>query len=529
MFECFKKYNYFCPTKQHNIMNSTKKIASALISVFDKTGLEPIVKALHQNNVTIYSTGGTETFIKDLGIPVVAVEDITSFPEILGGRVKTLHPMIFGGILNRQDNEGDVKQMQEFKIPQIDLVIVDLYPFEKTVATGASEADIIEKIDIGGISLIRAAAKNFKDTAIVPSVDQYAPFLNFYTENNGATTLANRKLLAARAFNVSSHYDGAIFNYFNQEQEEPVLKISEQNGQVLRYGENPHQKGFFYGDFDKIFTKLHGKELSYNNLLDVDAAVNLMNEFKGGNPTFAILKHNNACGLATRNTMVAAYLDALAGDPTSAFGGVLIANGKIDVATAKEINNLFCEVVIAPSYEPEAIAILEEKKNRIILVLNDIALPQTTVRTCLNGVLVQDKDGVTDSKAHLTTVTKTAPTAEEIEDLLFASKICKHTKSNTIVFAKNRQLFASGTGQTSRVDALQHAIEKATSFKFDLKGAVMASDAFFPFPDCVEIADNAGITAVIQPGGSIKDDLSITYCDAHKMAMVFTGIRHFKH
>ena len=508
-------------------MNSTKKIASALISVFDKTGLEPIVKALHQNNVTIYSTGGTETFIKNLDIPVVAVEDITSFPEILGGRVKTLHPKIFGGILNRQDHSGDVQQMQEFNIPQIDLVIVDLYPFEKTVASGANEADIIEKIDIGGISLIRAAAKNFKDTVIVPSVEEYASFLNFYTENNGATTLENRRLLATKAFHVSSHYDGAIFNYFNTD--ETYLKTSVANGQILRYGENPHQKGFFFGDFDQMFTKVHGKELSYNNLLDVDAAVNLMNEFKKDEPTFAILKHNNACGLASRSTMKQAYLDALAADPTSAFGGVLIANGKIDLATAEEINKLFCEVVIAPAYDQEAIDVLEEKKNRIILIINEVELPQKNVRTCLNGVLVQDKDNVTDSKSHLTTVTNAAPTADEIEDLLFASKICKHTKSNTIVFAKNKQLCASGTGQTSRVDALKQAIEKATSFEFDLSGAVMASDAFFPFPDCVEIANKAGITAVIQPGGSIKDELSINYCNDNNMAMVFTGIRHFKH
>ena len=513
--------------KQHNLMNTTKKIASALISVFDKTGLEPIVKALHQNNVTIYSTGGTETFIKSFGIPVVAVEDITSFPEILGGRVKTLHPKIFGGILNRQDHSGDVQQMQEFNIPQIDLVIVDLYPFEKTVASGASEADIIEKIDIGGISLIRAAAKNFKDTVIVPSVEEYASFLNFYTENNGATTLENRRLLATKAFHVSSHYDGAIFNYFNTD--ETYLKTSVANGQILRYGENPHQKGFFFGDFDQMFTKVHGKELSYNNLLDVDAAVNLMNEFKGDEPTFAILKHNNACGLASRSTMKQAYLDALAADPTSAFGGVLIANGKIDLATAEEINKLFCEVVIAPAYDQEAIDLLEEKKNRIILIINEVELPQKNVRTCLNGVLVQDKDNVTDSKSHLKTVTNSAPTADEIEDLLFASKICKHTKSNTIVFAKNKQLCASGTGQTSRVDALKQAIEKATSFEFDLTGAVMASDAFFPFPDCVEIANKAGITAVIQPGGSIKDELSINYCNDNNMAMVFTGIRHFKH
>ena len=513
--------------KQHNLMNTTKKIASALISVFDKTGLEPIVKALHQNNVTIYSTGGTETFIKSFGIPVVAVEDITSFPEILGGRVKTLHPKIFGGILNRQDHSGDVQQMQEFNIPQIDLVIVDLYPFEKTVASGASEADIIEKIDIGGISLIRAAAKNFKDTVIVPSVEEYASFLNFYTENNGATTLENRRLLATKAFHVSSHYDGAIFNYFNTD--ETYLKTSVANGQILRYGENPHQKGFFFGDFDQMFTKVHGKELSYNNLLDVDAAVNLMNEFKGDEPTFAILKHNNACGLASRSTMKQAYLDALAADPTSAFGGVLISNGKIDLATAEEINKLFCEVVIAPAYDQEAIDLLEEKKNRIILIINEVELPQKNVRTCLNGVLVQDKDNVTDSKSHLKTVTNSAPTADEIEDLLFASKICKHTKSNTIVFAKNKQLCASGTGQTSRVDALKQAIEKATSFEFDLTGAVMASDAFFPFPDCVEIANKAGITAVIQPGGSIKDELSINYCNDNNMAMVFTGIRHFKH
>jgi phosphoribosylaminoimidazolecarboxamide formyltransferase/IMP cyclohydrolase len=508
-------------------MNSTKKIASALISVFDKTGLEPIVKALHQNNVTIYSTGGTETFIKNLDIPVVAVEDITSFPEILGGRVKTLHPKIFGGILNRQDHSGDVQQMQEFNIPQIDLVIVDLYPFEKTVASGASEADIIEKIDIGGISLIRAAAKNFKDTVIVPSVEEYASFLNFYTENDGATTLENRRLLATKAFHVSSHYDGAIFNYFNTD--ETYLKTSVANGQILRYGENPHQKGFFFGDFDQMFTKVHGKELSYNNLLDVDAAVNLMNEFKGDEPTFAILKHNNACGLASRSTMKQAYLDALAADPTSAFGGVLIANGKIDLTTAEEVNKLFCEVVIAPAYDQEAIDLLEEKKNRIILIINEVELPQKNVRTCLNGVLVQDKDNVTDSKSHLKTVTNSAPTADEIEDLLFASKICKHTKSNTIVFAKNKQLCASGTGQTSRVDALKQAIEKATSFEFDLTGAVMASDAFFPFPDCVEIANKAGITAVIQPGGSIKDELSINYCNDNNMAMVFTGIRHFKH
>ncbi|MDK2771956.1 MAG: bifunctional phosphoribosylaminoimidazolecarboxamide formyltransferase/IMP cyclohydrolase [Flavobacterium sp.] len=508
-------------------MTTTKNIKSALISVFDKTGLEPIVKALHQNQVTIYSTGGTEAFIKGLGIPVVPVETVTDYPSILGGRVKTLHPKIFGGILNRQDNESDVQQMEEFNIPQIDLVIVDLYPFEKTVASGASEADIIEKIDIGGISLIRAAAKNFKDTVIVASVEQYTEFLNYYTEENGATTIEQRRVLATKAFHVSSNYDTAIFNYFNTD--ETYYKASVANGQTLRYGENPHQKGFFFGDFDAMFTKLNGKELSYNNLLDVDAAVNLMNEFKNDLPTFAILKHNNACGIATRSSMKEAYIDALAGDPTSAFGGVLIANGNIDLATAEEIHSLFCEVIIAPSFDEDAVQLLVEKKNRIILVIKEVELPKKQVRTCLNGVLIQEKDNITDNKELLKTVTKTEPTNQEIEDLLFASKICKHTKSNTIVLAKNKQLCASGTGQTSRVDALRQAIEKANAFNFDLKGAVMASDAFFPFPDCVEIADNAGIKAVIQPGGSIKDELSINYCDEHNMSMVFTGVRHFKH
>ena len=510
-------------------MTTTKTIKSALISVFSKDGLEPIVRKLHEQNVIIYSTGGTEEFINNLGISVVSVEDVTSFPEILGGRVKTLHPKIFGGILNRQENLSDIQEMIDFEIPQIDLVIVDLYPFEKTVASGANEQDIIEKIDIGGISLIRAAAKNFKDTVIVASVSEYSLLLDFISTQNGGTTLAQRRKLATKAFNTSSHYDSAIFNYFNQNHEEAVLKISEQNGQVLRYGENPHQKGFFFGEFEKMFTKLHGKELSYNNLLDVDAAVNLIAEFRNNEPTFAILKHNNACGLATRSTMTAAYLAALACDPTSAFGGVLIANLSIDSATAKEINLLFCEVVIAPSFDEEAIAILSEKKNRIILVQNEVTLPQTNVRTCLNGVLVQEKNNITDNKTHLNYVTNSKPSEQEIDDLLFASKICKNTKSNTIVFAKNSTLIASGTGQTSRVDALKQAIDKATTFGFDLHGTVMASDAFFPFPDCVEIAHKAGITAVIQPGGSIKDELSINFCNENKVAMVFTGTRHFKH
>src|SRR5690554_7442763 len=382
-------------------MDNSKKIQTALISVFSKEGLAPIVQKLNEQGVKIYSTGGTEKFINDLGIDVIAVEDITEYPSILGGRVKTLHPKVFGGILNRQDNEGDKKEMEQYSIPQLDLVIVDLYPFEKTVASGASEEDIIEKIDIGGISLIRAAAKNFKDTVCVSSVSDYSEFLELISEKNGTTTIQDRKRFAAKAFNVSSHYDSAIFNYFNSNQDIASLKISETQGQVLRYGENPHQKGFFYGNFDDIFTKLHGKELSYNNLLDVDAAVNLMNEFKGEAPTFAILKHNNACGFAQRDTVHQAYLDALAGDPVSAFGGVLISNTEIDLATAKEIHNLFCEVVIAPSFSTEAEELLKTKKNLILLILKEIDLPQTTVRTCLNGILVQDRDNITDSISDL--------------------------------------------------------------------------------------------------------------------------------
>ncbi|QAA81644.1 bifunctional phosphoribosylaminoimidazolecarboxamide formyltransferase/IMP cyclohydrolase [Aequorivita sp. H23M31] len=510
-------------------MNNPKKITSALISVFSKDGLEPIVKKLHEQNVKIYSTGGTQKFINDLGIDVVAVENITDYPSILGGRVKTLHPKVFGGILNRQDNEGDIAEMVQYQIPQIDAVIVDLYPFEKTVASGASENDIIEKIDIGGISLIRAAAKNFKDTICVSSVEDYAEFLELISENDGIISQESRKRFAAKSFHISSNYDSAIFNYFNTEEKLPVYKISKSRGQELRYGENPHQKGFFFGDFDAVFEKLHGKELSYNNLLDVDAAVNLMGEFQNEAPTFAILKHNNACGIAQRPTLEEAYMAALAGDPISAFGGILISNKEIDEATAKEIHHLFCEVVIAPSYSPIALKLLQEKKNRILLVQKDGMLPSTTVRTCLNGLLVQDRDNITDTQEILTLATNNKPSTTELEDLLFASKICKHTKSNTIVLAKGKQLFASGTGQTSRVDALKQAIEKAKSFDFDLSGAVMASDAFFPFPDCVEIADHAGITAVIQPGGSIKDELSIDYCNANEMAMVFTGVRHFKH
>ena len=508
-------------------MRKVKTIKSALISVFHKDGLEPLVKELHKNNVTIYSTGGTEKFIKELSIPVTAVEDLTSYPSILGGRVKTLHPKVFGGILNRQDHDGDISEMSEYNIPQIDLVIVDLYPFEKTVSSGASEQDIVEKIDIGGISLIRASAKNFKDTFTISSMDQYEEFLQLYKTNNGSSSLSERKKFAAKSFNISSHYDTAIFNYFNED--EVVFKASEIISKTLRYGENPHQKGYFFGDLDAMFEKLHGKELSYNNLLDIDAAVNLMNEFLGEDPTFAILKHNNACGFAQRKTISKAYVDALAGDPVSAFGGVLISNTNIDKATADEIHTLFCEVVIAPSYDEDALTILKGKKNRVVLIQKNIEVSNQIVRTSLNGLLVQDKDTKTDALEDLSYATISKPSEKELEDLLFASKICKHTKSNTIVLVKDKQLYASGTGQTSSVDALRQAIEKATNFGFDLQGSAMASDAFFPFPDCVEIAKNAGISSVIQPGGSIKDQLSIDYCDENNVSMVMTGTRHFKH
>lgn len=510
-------------------MASTYKAGSALISVFHKDGLEPIVRKLHELDVTLYSTGGTESFIRELGIPVIPVETLTGYPSILGGRVKTLHPKIFGGILGRRDLEQDLAQMQEFEIPALDIVIVDLYPFEKTVAEGASEQDIIEKIDIGGISLIRAAAKNFKDVLCVASQGDYEPFLQLLEKGQGYTSLEDRKGFATNAFQVSSHYDSAIFNYFNRDAHNPALKLSEPSGTVLRYGENPHQKGVFYGDFDSLFEQLNGKELSYNNLLDIDAAVNLMEEFRTDDPTFAILKHNNACGVATRQTLSEAYRDALAGDPVSAFGGVLICNRPLDFETATLVNALFCEVVIAPAYSDESLELLTSKKNRILLVQKPVNLPQTQVRTCLNGILWQEKDLKTDTEADLQIATNEKPDNREIADLLFAAKVCKHTKSNTIVLAKNRQLCASGTGQTSRVDALNQAIHKAKSFNFDLKGAVMASDAFFPFPDCVEIAGLEGIGAVIQPGGSIKDQLSIDYCNKTSIAMVMTGIRHFKH
>ena len=509
-------------------MSTTKKIKSALISVFDKSELEPIIRQLQEDDVVIYSTGRTQSFIEDLGVSVKRVEDLTSYPSILGGRVKTLHPKVFGGILNRRSLSEDQSQIAEYEIPEIDLVIVDLYPFEQTVASGASHEDIIEKIDIGGISLIRAAAKNYQDVVIIPSQSQYASFLDIITSTNSETNLEQRISFARDAFNVSSNYDTHIFNYFNKG-EIDVFKQSILNSQTLRYGENPHQKGVFYGDLDAIFEKLNGKELSYNNLLDVDAAVALIAEFKNDDPTFAILKHNNACGIATRGTLKEAYQAALAGDPVSAFGGILIANQVIDLETAELINSLFCEVIIAPKFENDALELLKSKVNRIILKQKETVTPSKQFRTILNGVLEQDKDLLTETTIDLVSKTKSEPTENEIIDLLFANKLVKHTKSNTIVLAKNKTLIASGTGQTSRVDALQQAIHKAKSFNFDLKGAVMASDAFFPFPDCVEIAHNAGITAVIQPGGSIKDELSIDYCNANAISMVFTGNRHFKH
>jgi len=509
-------------------MAQTKRINSALISVFDKEGLAPIVNKLNELGVTIYSTGGTQTYIENLNISVEPVEELTSYPSILGGRVKTLHPKVFGGILSRRELEGDVAQLAEYDIPEIDLVIVDLYPFEKTVASGADEQDIIEKIDIGGISLIRAAAKNFKDVVIIPSKNEYSYLENILNTSGAESTVDNRKYLAKQAFEISSHYDAAIFSYFDGG-ETSALKLSKGEKTSLRYGENPHQNGAFFGDLEALFTQLHGKALSYNNLLDVDAAVQLMGEFPKDKPTFAILKHNNACGLAVRESVVEAYEDALAGDPVSAFGGVLICNQEIDVAAAEKINTLFCEVVIAPSFQAEALEILKSKKNRVLLVQKETAFANFNVRTALNGYLWQEKDELKDAISESKLATENDCSAQEKLDLEFAAKLVKHTKSNTVVLAKNGQLCASGTGQTSRVDALNQAITKANAFGFDLKGAVMASDAFFPFPDCVEIAHNAGINAVIQPGGSIKDQLSIDYCNAEKMAMYFTGTRHFKH
>jgi len=508
-------------------MSHPVKIKNALVSVYYKDGLAPLIQLLSQQGVTFYSTGGTETFIRELGHEVIPVEDLTGYPSILGGRVKTLHPKVFGGILSRRPLDTDRQQLQEYEIPEIDLVIVDLYPFEETVASGASEQEIIEKIDIGGISLIRAAAKNYNDVVIIASKNDYGLLEGILTENEGYTFLQHRREFAKRAFNVSSHYDTAIFNHFNHEEPLQVFKRSEQRAQVLRYGENPHQRGVFYGNLDDLFDKLNGKELSYNNLVDVDAAVALIDEFDM--PTFAILKHTNACGVASRTDLLSAWTAALACDPVSAFGGVIICNGEIDEQTASEINKLFFEVLIAPAYSDAALRILTGKKNRILLRRKQIALPKSQFKTLLNGVIEQDKDAVIEGADQMQPATDKTPTERELEDLFFANKIVKHTKSNAIVLAKDGQLSASGVGQTSRVDALKQAIAKARSFGFDLHGAVLASDAFFPFSDCVEIAAEAGITAITQPGGSIRDKESVDMANKKGVAMVITGVRHFKH
>lgn len=504
-----------------------RQIRTALISVYHKEGLDDLVHQLNKFNVKIYSTGGTLKYIEDCGVAAEAVENLTGYPSVLGGRVKTLHPKIFGGILARRANENDLFQLQEYDIPEIDLVVVDLYPFEDTVASGASDQEIIEKIDIGGISLIRAAAKNFRDVLIVSSRSQYHEVIDLLDNNNGAVSLEERKRFAMHAFNVSSHYDSAIFSYFCSGQTPEAFKLSVSQSNSLRYGENPHQKGVFYGDLNSVFTQLHGKEVSYNNLLDIDAALNLIVEFT--DPTIAILKHNNACGLASRVNLTQAWIDALAGDPVSAFGGVIVSNRPIDEQTAEEMNKLFFEVVMAPSFSEEALRLLKSKKNRIILKMKDIRYTSPQFRSLINGVLVQDKDTKTERAEDLKPVTQNEPTQLEYQDMIFANKIVKHSKSNAIVLAKNQQLISSGVGQTSRVDALKQAIEKAKSFGFDLKGAVMASDAFFPFADSVEIASKEGISAVVQPGGSVRDKEVTDFCNKAGMAMVFTGTRHFKH
>ena len=505
-----------------------RPIRRALISVFHKEGLAPIVERLHAHGVEILSTGGTQRAIEALGATVTPVESVTQTAEMLGGRVKTLHPMVFGGILARRDFEADDVDVAEHGIGQIDLVIVDLYPFEETLASGADENEIIEKIDIGGIALIRAAAKNFKDVVCIPSRGQYGDLVEALSDGM-STDLDFRRRMAGAAFGVSSGYDAAIGKWVREGGQPEVLSLLETACNPLRYGENPHQEGAFYGDLDGLFTQHNGKALSYNNLLDVDAAVQLMGEFKDDAPTVAILKHNNACGLATRGALSDAYSDALAGDPVSAFGGVVIANRTLDVATAEALHTLFCEVVIAPDYEPAALALLSGKKNRILLTQHHWPASPKLVRSALGGYLVQQPDDQVEGPADFDCVTQTAVTAEQATDLAFALKLVKHTRSNTIVLARNGQLLASGTGQTSRVDALNQAIDKAGRMGFSLEGAAMASDAFFPFPDCVEIAHKAGITSVVQPGGSIKDNLSVAYCDENGLAMAMTGIRHFRH
>ena len=503
-----------------------KEIRRALISVFHKDGLADILALLHQAGVEFVSTGGTSSFIESLGYPCVAVEDLTKYPSMLGGRVKTLHPAIQGGILARRSHATDQQEVAEYGLSLIDLVIVDLYPFEATVASGASEEDIIEKIDIGGISLIRGAAKNFEDVVIIPSQADYATLYDILKAQGAKTSLEQRRHFARRAFAVSSGYDAAIFRYFDAE-DSSALRLTADHGKVLRYGENPHQKGVFYGDLGRYFTQLHGKELSYNNLQDIEAAVALVQDFS--EPTFAILKHNNACGCASRPTLLEAWTAALAGDPVSAFGGVLVANRPIDLATAREIDKLFMEVLVAPAYEEGALEVLQSKKNRILLEQHQPIESSWSYRSMLGGVLAQETDRAVETKAEMKPVTKVVPTEGELEDLVFATKLVKHSKSNAIVLAKGGQLIASGVGQTSRVDALKQAIEKARHFGFELQGAVLASDAFFPFDDCVTLAAEAGITAIAQPGGSVRDADSIAVADAHGIAMVMTGVRHFKH
>ncbi len=507
-------------------MNLRKRIKRALVSVYHKDGLDEILHKLDSEGVNFVSTGGTRTFIESLGITCEAVEDLTGYPSILGGRVKTLHSKIFGGILARRDHEEDRSQTTEYGIPEIDLVIVDLYPFEDTVASGADEPAIIEKIDIGGVSLIRAAAKNYKDVMIVASQAQYRPFMDLIDEKGAESSIEERRWFAKEAYAVTSAYDTAIFNYFDQDGH-TAFRAAVNDPKMMRYGENPHQQGYFYGKFEELFDQLHGKDLSYNNLLDVDSAITLIDEFE--DITFAVIKHNNACGIASRPTVVEAWNDALAGDPVSAFGGVLVTNDVIDKDAALEIDKIFFEIIIAPDYMTDALEVLKQKKNRIILLRKNTNTSKLQFRSLLNGVLLQDKDLSIQTAHDLTPMTQRQPTEREIEDLLFANKMVKHSKSNAITLVKNKQLCGSGIGQTSRVDALRQAIEKATSFGFDLNGAVMASDAFFPFPDCVEIADKAGITAIVQPGGSVRDDLSVVYCDTHGLSMVKTGIRHFKH
>jgi len=508
-------------------VDTGKQIRSALVSVYHKDRLDEIVIKLHQLGIKLISTGGTAQFIESLGLPVQTVESLTGYPGILSGRVKTLHPKVFGGILARREQSSDMKSLEELGIPEIDLVVVDLYPFERTVESGADLPDIIEKIDIGGISLIRAAAKNYADVVIIPSVEHYPDLLDILERGGGVTSMEERYKLAVEAFAVSSWYDAAIHNYLAGP--DPVhFRKGAGPSRLLRYGENPHQKGFFYGELNQVFDQLHGKEISYNNLQDIDAAIALIDEFTG--TTFAILKHTNACGIASRPVLKDAWKLALAADPVSAFGGILVTNRAVDKVTAKEINQLFFEVIVAPGYDQGTLEILKQKKNRIILARKPgLGTARTQFRSLLNGVLVQDRDLSQERSGDLKVVTTRSPSPSETEDLLFANILVKHTKSNAIVLAKDRQLLASGTGQTSRVDALRQAVGKAHSFGFDLQGAVMASDAFFPFADSVEIAHRAGIRSVIQPGGSVRDQDTIDYCNSNGLAMVFTGIRHFKH